>query len=121
MAALLVQQLLQSSRWGEEEEHAAHRRVREELGLDARLCLVSSFRYHAVFEPVGSEHEICSVYIGAADGAVLANPQEVADWRFIDREQIDRELSSNVGVYTPWFQIGWRELLSEHWSEVEAL
>jgi len=107
-------------RWGEEEDHAAHRRVREELGLEAPLRLVSSFRYHADFESVGSEHEICSVYIGVADGTVVANPQEVADWRFIGCEQLDSELSNNAGVYTPWFQRGWRGLRS-NWSAVEAL
>lgn len=107
--------------WGEEVGQAAHRRVREELGLEAPLRLVSKFHYHALFEPVGAEREICSVYVGVSDAEVRANPREIAEWRFVDCDQLDDELSNNPGAYTPWFRIGWRALRSEHWAEVEAM
>jgi isopentenyl-diphosphate delta-isomerase len=108
-------------RWGEKVDAAAHRRVREELGLAAQLRLAFKFRYHAAFEGVGSEREICSVFIGTSDGEVRANPREVADWRFIDCDEFDQELVTNAGAYTPWFQIGWQQLRRDRWPEVEAL
>jgi len=108
-------------RRGETVEGAARRRVGEELGLSIPLRLALKFRYHAFFEPVGAEHEICSVFIGVAEGEVCADPLEVADWRFIDCRELDRELATRPEAYTPWFRIGWQRLRGEHWSEVEAL
>jgi len=108
-------------RWGEKMEDAAHRRVREELGFCVELRFSLKFRYRATFETVGSENEICSVFIGTVDGEVLADPREVADWQFIGCGELDREFEANGEAYTPWFQIGWQQLRRDHWSEVEAL
>ena len=59
-------------RWGEDIDAAAHRRLGEELGIRATLRPLFKFQYQAHFGERGSEHELCTVYVGSADsvGAV---------------------------------------------------
>ena len=55
-------------RRGETLEEATRRRLREELDLSAKLTFLFKFEYQAQFENVGSEHELCSVFVGHVDG-----------------------------------------------------
>lgn len=93
-------------RRGESVEVAAHRRLREELGLDTPLVELFSFRYHAVFG-TGSERELCHVLAGRTDGPVRPNPNEVADWRWVSPAGLDREIEDDPGRFTPWFLMEW--------------
>ena len=94
-------------RRGETIPQAAHRRLREELGLDAELEELFAFRYHAAFGEVGSERELCHVLAGRSDGPVRPNANEVADWRWIEPTHLDRELAEHPNRFTPWFLMEW--------------
>jgi len=98
-------------RRGERMEQALHRRLREELGLDAPLEFVYKFIYQVDFDDVGAEHELCHVYIGAASGEVRVHPEEIADWKWVPIEQVTRELSNSPEIYTPWFRMEWQSLM----------
>ena len=67
-------------RQGEQIENAAHRRVMEELSIDCELHYLYKFFYQEPFEQKGSEHELCSVFVGRYDGKVSINIAEIADW-----------------------------------------
>jgi isopentenyl-diphosphate delta-isomerase len=108
-------------RWGEETLDAAQRRVTEELGVEAALERIFSFRYHAQFDDRGAEHELCHVLIGNCAAAVHPDPHEVADWTFVPPERLDTELASRPEQYAPWLPIAWRKLRREHWDRVEKL
>lgn len=97
-------------RRGENMEQALHRRLREELGLDAPLEFVYKFIYQADFDDVGAEHELCHVYIGAARGEVSVHPEEIADWQWVPVEAVTRQLSTSPELYTPWFKMEWESL-----------
>lgn len=99
-------------RRGEDMDQALHRRLREELGLDAPLEFVYKFIYQADFEDVGAEHELCHVYIGTASGKVSVHPDEIADWQWVPIEEVTRRLSESPGRYTPWFKLEWRDLMN---------
>jgi isopentenyl-diphosphate delta-isomerase len=107
-------------RWGEPLDDAAHRRVKEELGVEVGLRRVFRFVYQAAFGESGSEHEACSVYVGRLSRPVAADEAEIAELRFASADEVDAALASEGEAYTPWFRIGWQRLRREHWEEVRA-
>ncbi|MEY6433832.1 isopentenyl-diphosphate delta-isomerase, partial [Thioalkalicoccus limnaeus] len=99
-------------RKGEERIDAAHRRLREELALDTDLSFIYQFEYHAPFGAVGSEREMCSVYVGRfpEEVAVDVNPTEVAAWRWLPFQDVDRLIADQSSQLTPWFIMEWTSL-----------
>jgi len=104
-------------RRGETEPEAAHRRVREELGLKSQLEYVYTFTYHAPYEDKGAEHEVCSVFLGRATGDVLTNETEVAAVRWMEPSALDDALAEDqangTGRYSPWLHLEWPRLRSD--------
>jgi isopentenyl-diphosphate delta-isomerase len=94
-------------RRGESLESAARRRVEQELGLHCELRFLYRFQYHACFGEAGSERELCSVFAGRSDEAVMANGTEVNDCRWIAPQALDQELADHPDRFTPWFKLEW--------------
>jgi len=101
-------------RKGESMELATHRRLAEELGIEAGLEFVYKFSYQAQFGGRGSENELCSVYLGKTDQSYTANRNEIVHARYVSREQLERELESNPDEFTPWFKMEWETLCGEY-------
>ena len=108
-------------RKGEKIESAAQRRMEEELGIKTRLKYLYKFQYQAAFKDVGSENELCSVFIGKSDGQVQVNKNEIAEWKYLKAENLDTELTENPGSYTPWFKMEWARLRNTYWQEIKQL
>ena len=108
-------------RKGEPYDVAIHRRLREELGFDTKLTYLFKFKYQARFKQVGSEHELCSVYIGLSDQPVMVNPNEISEWRFITIPELETSMEDNPELYTPWFKQEWQRIRSDHMLQIEAL
>ncbi len=108
-------------RRGEELAEAVDRRIREELNVESAPSFLYKFQYHAPFGETGSEHELCSVFAGKLRGEVAVNPTEIAAWRYIAPEALDRELAENPKTYTPWFKMEWPRIRSDHWDAVRGL
>ncbi len=100
-------------RRGEVLEDAAHRRLQQELGLDCDLEHVFTFQYHARYGDLGSEREMCAVYVGSTDQQPEVNPTEVAAWRYVSPDRLDRELTETPEQFTPWLALEWERLRSE--------
>lgn len=83
--------------------NAAQRRMQEELGLSCELEYLYKFKYHAQFEDVGSEREICSVFYGYYDGDINPDSNEIFAWRFISPKELSLHMVENPNSYTPWF------------------
>ena len=88
-------------------DEAVGRRLQQELGMKSELELLYTFEYRASYEDLGSEHELCWVYAGLSDDEPLPHPNEIADHRWIDPEQLDHDLHSDPTSFTPWFQMEW--------------
>jgi isopentenyl-diphosphate delta-isomerase len=101
-------------RRGESSDEAARRRLQEELGASTRLEKLYSFRYRARYLDRGSEHELCAVYVGSyrQDATVSVNREEICDWGWFSREEIDRSIVSGDKDFAPWFLLEWEQLKS---------
>jgi len=97
-------------------DQAVRRRLREELGLESDLHFLYKFQYQARYEDVGSENEICWVYVGVADGSPEPNPNEIADHRWLTPSQLDDEMESAPESFTPWFQMEWERVREAYHS-----
>lgn len=94
-------------RRGESLATAVTRRLEQELGFTCPLEYLYKFKYQADFGAVGAEHELCSVYYGRYDGPVDANISEIAAWRFVGVDALERELAARPDTFTPWFKMEW--------------
>jgi isopentenyl-diphosphate delta-isomerase len=110
-------------RRGENLDQATHRRLREELAVDADLRFLYKFEYQADFGALGAEHELCSVYVGKVSTpvAVDVNPSEIADWQWIPCVETDRMVVEEPERVTPWFSMEWRRLRTEYRELIDSL
>lgn len=100
-------------RQGESIEVAAERRLQDELHADASLEYVYKFSYQAKYEELGSEHELCHVFLGMLDGTATRNETEIEALRFVSANQLDEEFRTKPEIFTPWFLMEWQRLSSE--------
>ncbi len=100
-------------RQGETLDVAVQRRCEQELGFRTPLRFVYKFEYTARFGDLGSEHELCSVFIGTYEGEPVANTTEVQALRWMSPAAIDAALAANGDEFTPWFKLEWQRLRSE--------
>jgi isopentenyl-diphosphate Delta-isomerase len=92
---------------GEELAAAARRRLGQELGLHpARMDLVlPDFAYRAVAPDGVVENEVCPVFVAhLADRqpAVVADPGEVAEWRWVPWEAFRAVAAAAPWALSPW-------------------
>jgi len=105
-------------RLGEDTQDAAHRRIKEELGVECQLTYLYKFVYHTEFGDVGSEHENCHVYAGRFDGNVHADPEEIQEWCFVTPDELTAEIASNGDRFSPWLKLEWEEIRSRFLDQI---
>jgi isopentenyl-diphosphate delta-isomerase len=109
-------------RQSETVEHAAHRRVLEELNLTCELQFLYKFKYHARYLELGSEHEYCRVFAGflnaRGDGDIVAHPDEIADWRFIPPDELTCGIEEDADLYSPWLKMEWRRIRDDYLHDI---
>lgn len=108
-------------RQGEEMKDSIHRRLYQELQLKSELHFLYKFQYHAKFKEEGSEHELCSVYIGKSSQAARVNRNEIAEIKYISPERLTIELREHPEQFTPWFKMEWQRLTEDFALELKKL
>ena len=108
-------------RAGETMDEAVARRLYQELGLTATLRFVYKFEYVAAFEDLGTEHELCWVYVGSCDDDPVINTTEIDDWRWIAPADLTRELATNGAAFTPWLKLEWARLRQEFGDDLAGM
>ena len=101
-------------RRGESFAVATARRLEDELGMQAELQFIYRFSYQATFGDAGSEHELCSVFLGRCDGVPRPNATEIDEIRFLSASELTAEIANGADQFTPWFMQEWRTLNSEY-------
>ncbi len=99
-------------RKGESYEVATARRLEEELGLVAELNFLFRFQYTATYQSVGSENELCQVFAGwiPLDTPIIANQNEVADWKWVGIDQLETLIQAEPEQFTPWLLMEWSQM-----------
>lgn len=95
---------------GEDTLLAAHRRLIEEMGLQAELTFKTSFLYKSEFENGLTEHELDHVFTGSCNAVPQPNKEEVDSYEWLSPEAIKQDILSNPEKYTTWFRIAMRDL-----------
>ena len=102
-------------RVGENSEDAARRRLEQELGISTELTYLYKFEYHAEYNSIGSEHELCWVWVGVAEAKNISpNSNEIANLKFLSKKDLDQELLHNPKIYTPWMKMEWQRIFEDH-------
>jgi isopentenyl-diphosphate delta-isomerase len=101
-------------------ETAGRRRVHEELHIECEPWFLYKFQYQARFGNLGSEHELCHVFAGLADGEISAHPDEIADWRFISPDDLTSEIAADPDRFTPWLKLEWERIRKDFLEDILA-
>lgn len=90
----------------EEIAEGATRRLFEELSIKVPLKVLGSFIYRAEFENGLIEHELDYVLIGECEfgSSFSADPEEIAECRWLSVSALEEELNSFPHHFTPWFK-----------------
>ena len=105
-------------RKGESVVDAAKRRCQEELGIKVDLRFLYKFSYEAEFENAGSENELCHVLVGHSEMEPSINRNEILEWRWISRKDLDEELLYQGAHYTPWLKMEWEAINRDHIDQI---
>lgn len=92
-------------RVGETNGEAGARRMMEEMGMTVPLDELFTFIYKATFDNGLTEHELDHVMVGYTDDDPVINPEEVADFKWMEMEALQKDLTENPDHYTVWFAI----------------
>jgi isopentenyl-diphosphate delta-isomerase len=100
-------------RQGESMQAATERRLQQELNTTAAVEFIYKFEYQARFGDLGSENELCWVYLGRLEREATANDSEIASLRFVSAADLRQELDAEPERLTPWFKMEWQRLNEE--------
>lgn len=98
---------------GETLAEAVRRRTAEELGVNCETEELFSFTYFTVFSDVMYEYEYDHVFLGAYSGDVTPDPQEIEEVRWVELEDLKRELSETPERFASWFHIAAPRVMEE--------
>lgn len=89
---------------GEAMADAVARRAQFELGIGigALEPMLPDFRYRAVDASGIVENEVCPVFSAVTTDAVAANPDEVAEWRWVTPESLRTAVAAAPYAFSPW-------------------
>ncbi len=84
---------------------AAHRRLKEEMGIRCTLHKQLEFIYRAELSSGLIEHEFDHVFAGEFEGEPLPNPEEVASAKWVEFDALKKDLIQHPEIYTAWFKL----------------
>lgn len=103
-------------RSGETPLDAARRRVTEELGAvptDLKIVL-PNFRYRATDASGVVENEICPVMIGRISSELSVDPEEIAEYAFVEWADFCDAIQAVPSAFSPWAHSQVDELAGMH-------
>ena len=91
--------------WNEKVMEGARQRLQFEMGLSVPLKEAFRFIYKAPVENNLIENELDHVFTGITDEDPSPNPNEVADWKWIDRHSLAQQVENSPDLFTQWFKL----------------
>jgi isopentenyl-diphosphate delta-isomerase len=116
----------------EEKEHlwvkrAAIRKLEHELGISTSTFSTSQFKfltkvlYRAAFDDNWSEYEVDHILLVRADVKLHINDNEVAEVRYVARDELQSVLDDQSLLISPWFRLISETLLPTWWDNLESV
>lgn len=102
---------------GESVKNAAIRRLKEEMGITCSLKESFTFIYKAEFDNGLTEHEFDHVLIGVTDSDPVVNPEEADSYKYIDPDNLAKDIHNSPDNYTVWFRIAYprvKQIIKEY-------
>lgn len=91
---------------------AARRRLEEEMGFDCGLKEIFKFNYKAKLDGGIIENELDHVFVGQYGTDPIINKTEVEDFKWVNIEWLETDMSEHPEQYTIWFKICFKEVLT---------
>lgn len=92
-------------RYGETLDEAVPRRLQDELGIRCVCQEIGSFSYFHKFNDHLFEYELDHIYLGAYDGPLIPNPEEIIALSWVALDELAVSLQTTPQRYTAWFLI----------------
>jgi len=108
-------------RKGENYPKAVKRRLLDEVGLQLPVEFLFKFQYQVNYNQLGSENELCSVYIGKTDDPPMINDNEIAEWKYISLDKLQIDMNDRPEEYTPWFKMELKRIRQDFIDTVIAI
>jgi isopentenyl-diphosphate delta-isomerase type 1 len=91
---------------GENLKASALKRLKEEIGIEAKLKKIGKFHYIAHFDNGLYENEIDHVFVGTydVDDEIPINKMEVLHYAWQRVASLKKDLAQNPKKYTPWLK-----------------
>jgi isopentenyl-diphosphate Delta-isomerase len=100
--------------FGEDTHAAVNRRLYEEMRMRVSTRFAFTFIYKTYFDNGLTEHELDHVYIGVSDELPAPPKSEAKDWKYMSVEEISVSLKEHPELYTEWFKICFRQVVTHH-------
>lgn len=94
-------------RVGEELVDAVQKRLEEELGITQGNCQLEelfSFNYFSQYDGL-SEYEVDHVFLTDYHGEIQVDPDEIMELRWIDLDELQKEMEVEPQKFSTWFLI----------------
>ena len=82
------------------------------MGFDCDLKEIFTFIYQARLENSLSENEYDHVFIGEFNGVPIPDLEEASNWKWIDLEELERDIQINPDIYTYWLKVSLHQVIS---------
>ncbi|KAG6851071.1 hypothetical protein H0H93_002963 [Arthromyces matolae] len=112
----------------EEDQHgvkaAGSRKLQHELGIPQNQTPIDNFQYltriHYLAPSDGKwgEHEVDYILFLTADVTVTPNLNEIRDYKYVDKEELQTMFQDEGNSFTPWFKLIARDYLFGWWDEL---
>lgn len=90
---------------------AAHRRLKEEMGMECPLAYAFNFTYQASFSNGLIENEYDHVFFGISNNLPEPNAEEVAAFKYVDLKDLELSLQTHPEDYSAWLKICFNKII----------
>ena len=97
---------------GEKILDGAERRIEEEMGFKCGLEELLSFTYKVRFSNGLVEHEYDHIFVGEYSDEPNLNLDEASDWKWVDLEDLEKDMRKNPENYTHWLKLCLNKLIT---------
>lgn len=104
--------------------HAASRKLEHELGIPRsqtpvdQLQYLTRIHYLAPSNGTWGEHEVDYILFLTADVTVNPNLNEIRDYEWVDKVELQNMFEDSANSFTPWFKLIARDYLFSWWDEL---